>query len=219
MPLASCSSDSSSRIWACTVTSRAVVGSSAMSRSGSPAKAMAIITRWAMPPDSWCGYSLTRRAGSEIPTRSSSSTARRRRAARSMAAPDLSACPIWRPTDITGSSDARGCWKIMATLAPRTEFSTRSGAPASSMPSKRTDPSTIRPGGSTSPAIGQRRHRLAAARLPHQSQDLAPPHLEAHAVHRLDHAGFDEEVGAEALDAQQRLGHADGPVERERGFQ
>ena len=44
-----------SRIWAWIVTSRAVVGSSAMSRSGSQARAMAIITRWAMPPDSSCG--------------------------------------------------------------------------------------------------------------------------------------------------------------------
>ena len=38
------------------VTSRAVVGSSAMSSSGSQARAIAIITRWAMPPDISCGY-------------------------------------------------------------------------------------------------------------------------------------------------------------------
>ncbi len=37
------------------VTSRAVVGSSAMRRSGSFASAMAIITRWRSPPESWCG--------------------------------------------------------------------------------------------------------------------------------------------------------------------
>ena len=37
------------------VTSSAVVGSSAMSSSGPAASAMAIMTRWAMPPDSWCG--------------------------------------------------------------------------------------------------------------------------------------------------------------------
>jgi hypothetical protein len=50
-----CSSFSSSRICACMVTSSAVVGSSAISRSGSLASAMAIITRWRWPPDSWCG--------------------------------------------------------------------------------------------------------------------------------------------------------------------
>ena len=45
----------SSRIWAWVVTSSAVVGSSAMSRSGSLTSAMAIITRWRMPPENWCG--------------------------------------------------------------------------------------------------------------------------------------------------------------------
>ena len=49
------SSASSFRICACTVTSSAVVGSSAMRRSGSLASAMAIITRWRWPPESWCG--------------------------------------------------------------------------------------------------------------------------------------------------------------------
>ncbi len=34
------------------VTSRPVVGSSAINRRGSQASAMAIITRWHMPPDS-----------------------------------------------------------------------------------------------------------------------------------------------------------------------
>ncbi len=53
-------SDMPSRFWmscsslmicACTVTSSAVVGSSAISRSGSLASAMAIMTRWRWPPD------------------------------------------------------------------------------------------------------------------------------------------------------------------------
>ncbi len=39
----------------CVVTSRPVVGSSAISKAGSQAMAMAIITRWHMPPDSSCG--------------------------------------------------------------------------------------------------------------------------------------------------------------------
>ncbi len=43
-------SRSSTCAW--TVTSSAVVGSSAISRSGEQASAMAIITRWRMPPDS-----------------------------------------------------------------------------------------------------------------------------------------------------------------------
>ena len=40
------------------MTSRAVVGSSAISSSGSQARAIAIITRWAMPPDISCGIRL-----------------------------------------------------------------------------------------------------------------------------------------------------------------
>ena len=44
-----------SRICACTVTSSPVVGSSAMSRRGAQASAMAIMTRWRMPPESWAG--------------------------------------------------------------------------------------------------------------------------------------------------------------------
>ena len=39
------------RIWAWVVTSSAVVGSSAISRSGSLINAIAIITRWRMPPE------------------------------------------------------------------------------------------------------------------------------------------------------------------------
>ena len=45
---------STSRIWAWMVTSRAVVGSSAMMRSGSLAIAIAMTARWRIPPEnSW----------------------------------------------------------------------------------------------------------------------------------------------------------------------
>ena len=64
-----------SRICACTVTSRAVVGSSAISTSGSLAIAIAIITRWRMPPENSCGYCRARCSGCGMPTTSSSSTA------------------------------------------------------------------------------------------------------------------------------------------------
>ena len=47
---------SSSMISACTVTSSAVVGSSAISSAGRQASAMAMPTRWRWPPESWCGY-------------------------------------------------------------------------------------------------------------------------------------------------------------------
>ena len=53
--LSRCSPRSRSRICAWVVTSSAVVGSSAISMSGSQASAMAIMTRWRSPPLSWNG--------------------------------------------------------------------------------------------------------------------------------------------------------------------
>ncbi len=64
-----------SRICAWIVTSSAVVGSSAISSRGRQASAIAIRARCRIPPDSWCGYSRSRRAGSGIPTRRSSDSA------------------------------------------------------------------------------------------------------------------------------------------------
>ena len=45
------------------VTSRAVVGSSAISTLGRSARAMAMTTRWRMPPENSCGYARAARAG------------------------------------------------------------------------------------------------------------------------------------------------------------
>ena len=55
VPWRSCSARISRRICFCTVTSSAVVGSSAMTSFGSSPKAAAISTRWRMPPESSCG--------------------------------------------------------------------------------------------------------------------------------------------------------------------
>ena len=55
MPNVACSRRSRSSIWAWIVTSSAVVGSSAISSDGSHARAMAIITRWRIPPENMCG--------------------------------------------------------------------------------------------------------------------------------------------------------------------
>ena len=56
MPTSRWSRAISSRICAWTVTSRAVVGSSAINSIGSHARAIAIMTRWRIPPESSCGY-------------------------------------------------------------------------------------------------------------------------------------------------------------------
>ena len=109
----------SSRIWAWMVTSRAVVGSSAMSSLGSQARAMAIITRWRIPPESSWGYCFSRLSGSLMPTSSSSSLAL------ALASPlDLSVwrritSSIWLPMVYTGFRLVMGSWKMMETSFPR----------------------------------------------------------------------------------------------------
>src|SRR5690606_35228255 len=61
------------KIWAWIVTSSAVGGSSAINNLGRQAKAIAIITRWLIPPDSWNEYTSTIFSGLEIPTASNNS--------------------------------------------------------------------------------------------------------------------------------------------------
>ncbi len=85
------------RICACTVTSSAVLGSSASSISGSAISAMAIITRWRMPPDSSWGYWRMRRAPSGMCTASSISIARCRAVRASLPRCTRSTSVIWRP--------------------------------------------------------------------------------------------------------------------------
>ena len=58
-------SRSSARIWAWTVTSSAVVGSSAIRSCGRLIRAMAIRMRWRWPPENWCGIV----AQAELPAR------------------------------------------------------------------------------------------------------------------------------------------------------
>ena len=98
--------------------------SSARRRSstfGSHASAIAIITRCRMPPESWCGYSPSRRSGAGMlheleqldrprasPSRRESSRCRR------------STSPIWSPTVKTGLSDVIGSWKTNEISRPRT---------------------------------------------------------------------------------------------------
>ena len=76
MPRSRHSRSSSRRMPACTVTSRAVVGSSATSSRGSAASATAIAMRWRMPPENCPGYERSACSGSGMRTVSSSPAAR-----------------------------------------------------------------------------------------------------------------------------------------------
>ena len=75
MPRSAASATKRSTIAFCVVTSRPVVGSSAINRRGLQASAIAIIARWHMPPDNSNGYDQNRRAGSWMRTWPRSSTA------------------------------------------------------------------------------------------------------------------------------------------------
>ena len=130
------------------VTSSAVVGSSAISTLGLQASAMAIMARWRMPPESWCGYSLARCAGSGMRTRSSISMARLKAALRSMSRCRISASAICLPMVITGLSDVIGSWKIIEISLPRTRRISSSLIWRRSRPPSLTEPETMRPGGS-----------------------------------------------------------------------
>ena len=72
-PADACTSLSSSRYCAWMVTSSDVVGSSAISSRGAHDSAMALDTRWRMPPLNWCGYWPRRGAGAEMRRRASAS--------------------------------------------------------------------------------------------------------------------------------------------------
>ena len=87
-----------SRICAWTVTSSAVVGSSAISRSGFSASAIAIIARWRIPPENSWGYCFARRSGCAIRTRSSISTARPNASFFETSSCVVITSAIWSPT-------------------------------------------------------------------------------------------------------------------------
>ena len=110
-PSSSCSCFRRRRTCACTITSSAVVGSSAITRSGWHASAIAIITRCFCPPENSCGKSRERRPGR--PTCSSNSPARSS-ASRRVAGPCARiGSAIWSPTRITGSSACCAPWKMI----------------------------------------------------------------------------------------------------------
>ena len=119
IPSSRCRRSISARICACTVTSSAVVGSSAISSFGSFASAIAIIARWRMPPENSCGYSSTRRAGSGMPTSPSSSIARARACALETSRCARTASISCAPTLYSGCSADSGSWKIIAMSLPR----------------------------------------------------------------------------------------------------
>ena len=166
-----------SRIWAWTVTSSPVVGSSAMTSRGAQARAMAIITRWRMPPDSWKGYHRIRSSGEGMPTDRSSSMAVALASERSMPRWRRSDSVIWLPMRLTGLRAVIGSWKIMLSSAPHTWRRSFWDMAVRSWPAKWTVPLLITSLGGQQPHDRARQHGLARSRLAHHPEGLArgPP--------------------------------------------
>ena len=151
MPRSRCRRSSRASICACTVTSSAVVGSSAISRRGLQAIAIASMTRWLMPPESWCGKTSRRRSASAISTSFSSCSARARRARR-----DPPSCrPIvsisWKATVNDGLRLVIGSWKIIAISPPSSDRRSRSPMRCRSRPANASRSARTRPGASIRP--------------------------------------------------------------------
>ena len=154
-PSSSVSASRRSSTRRCTVTSRALVGSSAMSSRGWHASPMAISTRCRMPPENSCGYWSMRCSASGMPTISSSSTTRCRLF--SPPAPwARSTSRIWSPMRCIGLRFDIGSCGTRPICAPRRLLRSRSAIVVISAPSKRTEPPEMRP------LLASSRLRLAA---------------------------------------------------------
>ena len=193
----------SSRIWAWIVTSRAVVGSSAMSSSGLVERAMAIMTRWRIPPESWCGYSRARRFASGIPTWPSISTARSLRLAprdplvERDRLRDLVAARVDRVE--RGHRLLEDHRDRVAADVPHLLVGHREEVAAREPDRALDDPA----GPLDEPHDRERRDALAAPGLADDAQGLAVADPEADPVDGLDHAVLGEEVGPQVLDGEE----------------
>jgi len=103
---------------ASTVASSAVVGSSRISSDGERASAIAMTARCAIPPDSSCGYRCMTRAGSDIWTLRSISSAEAVASSRDWPAIENTSA-ICRPTRIDGLSARPGSWYTIETVRAR----------------------------------------------------------------------------------------------------
>jgi hypothetical protein len=134
---------------ACTVTSSAVVGSSAIRRLGLPARAIAIATRWRMPPENWCGNARSALSGSGMRTASRSSAACRFAAERPSLRWIRKGSPSCWPIESMGWSDVIGSWKTIPMSRPHTARSSDRRRRSRSRPPKCAWPSAAPPAGSS----------------------------------------------------------------------
>ena len=131
-----CSAAIRSRICFCTVTSSALVGSSAISSFGSQAIAIAIITRCCSPPESREGTAASLASGEDRPTSSKRLSVLARASLPESPRCWRSTSATWKPTLNTGFRELIGSWKIIEISAPRSARSSRAGVCSRSLPLK-----------------------------------------------------------------------------------
>jgi hypothetical protein len=154
---------SSTCFW--TTTSSAVVGSSAITRSGAHASAIAIMTRCRWPPDSSCGYADARAAGS--------STCSSRSATRSSTSVAPGSCrrigsAICAAIRCTGLSECIAPWNTIEASAHRSARSRPQDSAPTSVPRTSTCPPTCAVRGSSRSAAS------ASVDLPHPDSPASP---------------------------------------------
>ncbi len=199
---------------ACTVTSSAVVGSSATSSSGSHPVAIAIIARWSWPPDSSWGYDAAIRSGSSRPTEASSpsTVARPPSRARPCACRASSIC---RPMRCTGFQRGHRLLEDRADPGPPDGPDRRTVQGEQVVVAEQDPPAHLHLG----PVQPQHRlggHRLAGAGLADQGEHAAAPYVEVDAVHDLPRAAPPVgERDGEPADAQEGVvGHLPSETRR-----
>ena len=211
----------SSRTWAWIVTSSAVVGSSAISSFGSSASAMAIITRWRMPPENWCGKLLRRVSGlRDADHRRAARSAR----ARASASVDLPVGPdrldhllLDREHRVEARhrvlEDHRD---VAAADLAHVGLVQRDAGPA---PSNRTWPPSIRPAGlGSSRMIARLVTLLPQPDSPTRPRRSPSAELERDAVDGVDRPVVGPEPDDQVLDREQRSRSASGASARRHRF-
>ena len=189
------------------VTSSAVVGSSAISSAGSQASAMAIITRWRMPPDRRCGKSSMRVGG-----RGDAHQLEHLDGAR--LAPPAATSAVWAriasticwPTVWTGLSEVIGSWKIIDILPPRSlrRSSAESAEQVAALEQHGLAPRPCRAGSRTRPMTESEVTLLPQPGFADQPDRLAAGDGEVDAVDRAEQAAVGVEMGPQTADLEQR---------------
>src|SRR5712692_4296116 len=190
MPRFSRSRASRSRICACTVTSSAVVGSSAMRSRGAQLRAMAMATRWRMPPESWCGNWRARR--------------RCRVAQSQMLAQRLGDLTADAEHRVEGGHRVLEDHRQLAPAQPPQRLARQRVEIAPVDPDLAAHPRAVR----QEPQDRARQHRLARAGFADNAERAARCERQAHARHGAERTALGRQHDREVVDLEQRhAGH------------